>query len=187
MLPEIGEIKKRRKLSGLTQNDIATLSGISQSMVAKIESGKVSPSYNNVRRLLEALDSVEKEERTVAKDIMNTKIVFIKKTDEVEKVIKVMNRHNYSQIPVLERGHPVGMVTEKTIFDLVSNGKNLSKILNKTIEEVMYDSLPTIKEDESLDSVSALLKTNPAVLVVKGGKAEGIITKSDIFKLTKKS
>lgn len=187
MLPDIGEIKRRRKRLGLTQKEIAALAGVSQSIIAKIESGKVKPTYYSVKKIIEALDNVEKEEKTVAKDIMNTKIVYIGKDDKVRKVINVMNRTSYSQIPVLEKGHPVGTVTEKTVFDLMANGKNLSDILNKKIASVMDESLPTIKENESIETVSTLLKTNPGVIVVKGGKAQGIITKSDIFKLTKKS
>ncbi len=186
MLPDIRELKKRRKRLGLTQKEIATLAGVSQSIIAKIESGKVSPTYYTVKKIIEALDNVEKEEGTVAKDIMNTKIVYIDKNDKVEKVINVMNRTNYSQIPVLERGYPIGTVTEKTIFDLLSNGKKLSDILDKKIEDVMEESLPTIQENESIDSVSTLLKSNPGVLVVKGGRAIGIITKADLFKIVKK-
>ena len=187
MLPHINEIKKRRKLLGLTQKEIAALAGVSQSLITKIESGKIKPSYDNVRKILGALDSLEKEEEIVAKDIMNKKIVYIKKTDKIEKAINTMNHYSYSQIPVLEKGYPVGLVTEKTIFDLVSNGKDLSSILNKKIDSVMYESLPTIKENETIETISTLLKTNPAVLVVKSGKAEGIITKSDIFNIAKKS
>lgn len=186
MLPDISEIKKRRKRLGITQKEIATMAGVSQSIIAKIESGNVTPSYNTVRKILDALDNLEKEEKIVAKDIMNTKIVYLKKDDKVEKGISVMNRSNYSQIPVLEKGYSVGIITEKTIFDLISNGKDLSTIVNKKIESVMDESLPTIQESESIDNVSALLKTNPAVLVTKGGKAIGILTKSDIFKIAEK-
>ena len=185
MLPDIIEIKKRRKGVGLTQKEIAAMAGVSQSLIAKIESGKVRPTYENVKKIVDALDSLEREERLVAKDIMSKKVTSIKKSDKVEKAVDIMRRLGYSQLPVLERGHPIGTISEKTIVDLLSNGKDISNILNKTIRDVMEDALPTVNENESMETVSALLRTNQAALVTKGGKAIGIIAKADLFKIVK--
>lgn len=186
MLPEITEIKKRRKLADLTQKEIAVLAGVSQSLIAKIESNKVKPTYENVKRIVKALDEFEKEDRVIAKDIMNRNVVYVKKEYTVEKVINIMNRTNYSQLPVLERGYSVGAVTEMTIFDVVSSGKKLSDIFEKKIGHIMEESFPTIKKNESMDIISALLKDNHAVLVTRKGKVSGIITKADMFKVAKK-
>jgi predicted transcriptional regulator len=186
MLPSVGEIKSRRKRAGLTQKEIAAMAGVSQSLIAKIESGQVRPTYENVRKIIEALDNLEKKDTLVAKDIMSKNVTSIKKNDVVENAINTMRRSGYSQLPVLERGHSIGTISEKTIVDVVSNGKNLSQVLNKKVEEVMEESLPTVHENESMDTVSALLKTNTAVLVTKGGKALGIIAKADLFKIVKK-
>lgn len=186
MMPDMVEIKKRRKRAGLTQKEIAAMAGVSQSLIAKIESGKVRPTYENVKKIVEALDSLEKEEKLVAKDIMSSKVTSIKKSDKVDRAVDTMRRLGYSQLPVLERGYSIGTISEKTIVDLLSNGKDLSEILSKTIVDVMDDSLPTVNENESMETISALLKTNHAVLVTKGGKAIGIIAKADLFKIVKK-
>ncbi|MCK4496763.1 MAG: helix-turn-helix domain-containing protein, partial [Candidatus Aenigmarchaeota archaeon] len=50
MLPEIKSIKNRRKLLGLTQKDLAKQAGVSQSFIAKMESGRINPSYNHVKQ-----------------------------------------------------------------------------------------------------------------------------------------
>lgn len=186
MLPDIAEIKRRRKRLGVTQKEIAALAGVSQSLIAKIEAGKIRPTYVNVKTIIEALDGLEKEEKLAAKDIMNTKLMSVKKTDKVEKAIAIMNKSGYSQLPVLERGHIVGTISERTILDVVANGKDLAEILNKSVESVMNESLPTVQEAELIDTISTLLKTNHAVLVTKGGKIVGIITKADLFKIVKK-
>lgn len=186
MMPDIGEIKKRRKLVGMTQIQLASASGVSQSMIAKIESGKVSPAYHIVSKLMESLDNVADKDIVVVKDIMTTKLIFLRPKDNVEKAINIMNKNGFSQIPIIDKGYPVGVVTEKIVFDSISNEKDVKALLDKTVYDVMEDSLPTIREDESLESVSTLLRRNPAVLVVKKGKVVGIVTKSDIFKIVKK-
>lgn len=38
------EIKKRRKIIGLTQKELASRSCVSQSLIAKLESGNIEPS-----------------------------------------------------------------------------------------------------------------------------------------------
>ena len=53
MIPDIKEIKHNRMLLGLTQKDLASKTGISQSIIAKIESNKVSPSYEIIKRFMQ--------------------------------------------------------------------------------------------------------------------------------------
>lgn len=54
-IPTPEEIKKARKDSGKTQWDIAHLTGISQAMIARIESGTVDPSTSTLRKVIAAL------------------------------------------------------------------------------------------------------------------------------------
>ena len=61
MLPDVKEIKRRRKALGLTQKKLAMLAGVSQSVVAKIESGNVAPSYSIVKRLFDVFEEMSKQ------------------------------------------------------------------------------------------------------------------------------
>ena len=45
MFPNISEIKKRRKKLEITQTQLAVHANVSQSMIAKIESNMIEPSY----------------------------------------------------------------------------------------------------------------------------------------------
>lgn len=168
---------------GLTQKKLAMLAGISQSVVAKIESGKVRPSYATVQKIFNIFEEMGRETRVTAKDILNKRVVSVRKDDTVERAINTMRNFGYSQLPVLDRSQVIGTVSEKTILDIVSNGKSLSDILNKKVESVMTEALPRISENESIDVISALLRNNSAVLVTKKGKTTGIITKADLFKI----
>jgi predicted transcriptional regulator len=183
VLPDVRDIEKRRKALGLTQKKLSMLAGVSQSFVAKIESEKVSPGYEIVKKIFGVFDELSKEGRVAANQIMSKHVVAARKSDKVGLSIETMRKFGYSQLPVLDRNQVIGTISEKTILDIVSNGKSLSSILNKKVESVMTEALPRISENESVDVISALLQSNPAVLVTKKGKVTGIIAKADLFKL----
>lgn len=46
-------VREARKRAGLTQAQLATRSGTTQSAIARLESGRISPSLEQVQRLLE--------------------------------------------------------------------------------------------------------------------------------------
>ena len=186
MLPDVKEIKRRRKALGLTQKKLAMLAGVSQSVVAKIESGNVAPSYSIVKRLFDVFEEMSKQGIVTARQIMSRRVVSVRKGSKVGRAIETMRKLGYSQLPVLDRSHVVGTISEKIVLDIVSDGKSLPGILNKKVGSVMTEALPRISESESIDVISALLQHNPAVLVTKKGKVTGIITKADLFKIVKR-
>ncbi|MEM0475595.1 MAG: helix-turn-helix domain-containing protein [Candidatus Norongarragalinales archaeon] len=59
VLPELGEVKKRRKALNLTQSALARLAGVSQSFIAKVERGKSDPAYSLAKRVFDALEALE--------------------------------------------------------------------------------------------------------------------------------
>ena len=69
----LNEIKKLRKKYNLNQKELADKAGVSQSLIAKIESGKVEPTFTKAQKIFEALDELREKEEIKAKEIMNTK------------------------------------------------------------------------------------------------------------------
>ena len=66
MLPDLEEIQKRRRSLGLSQKKLASYASVSQSLIAKIEGGKIDPSYKNVKRIFKALENeMGKQKRTI--------------------------------------------------------------------------------------------------------------------------
>ena len=45
------DIAKIRKRLGMTQNQLSEISGVSQSLIAKIEANKVAPTYRIVKKI----------------------------------------------------------------------------------------------------------------------------------------
>ena len=70
MTYELEEIKKIRKKIGMTQTELANRSGVSQSLIAKIESGRIDPTYTKTQKIFAALSDLEKKEEIKAGQIM---------------------------------------------------------------------------------------------------------------------
>ncbi|MEM2994843.1 MAG: CBS domain-containing protein [Candidatus Bathyarchaeia archaeon] len=183
MLPSLDEIVKKRKMLGLTQKQLAKLAGISQSFVAKIESGKIDPSYSKVKVIFDVLERLETKVNYTAEKILHKGVVGVQLGDAVEEAIRLMMEHGYSQLPVFNGEQVVGCITEKTVLNQVAAGKDLSQISQKAVEEIMEEAPPRIDEKAPLPLISSLLQVYPAVLVTKKGKVTGIITKADLFKV----
>jgi predicted transcriptional regulator len=182
MLPNIDEMKRRRKNLGLTQKNLAGASGVSQSIIAKIESKKVSPSYAIVKRILDILEGMEKRNQITAKHVLSSRIISIEGGDRIRNAAKLMREHGYSQLPVFDKGHLIGSISEKAILDQISGGKKMSDLMDDKVIAIMEESFPTVRENESASAIVALLQDNHAVLVIRNGKALGIITKTDLLK-----
>ncbi len=183
MLPEIEDVSKRRKRLGIRQKELAKLAGVSQSFVAKLESGRIQPSYSNMKHILEVLESKEHEEQVTAKDIMYKKVIYIEKNDAVSKAIKLMRKHGISQLPVFDDGRPAGNISDKSLLDQIAKGKDMADLSNHPVSSIMEESFPLIPEDTPLVSITTLLRHSQSLLVTKKGKVIGIITKADLLRI----
>ena len=86
----IDRISKIRKQLGLTQIQLANLAGVSQSLIAKLESGRIDPSYSKVMQIVTALQHEQNKEKRTVEQIMTKSIASISPSDDVEKAIKLM-------------------------------------------------------------------------------------------------
>lgn len=182
-LPEINEIKRTRKHLDMTQTELARASGVSQSLIAKIESGRIDPAYSKIKAIFSALDrkaSFDPQARKItARELMTQRVLSLSKSDRLEKALKLMTEHDVSQIPVLDQGVCIGSVSEDRISELVDSGRKTAQML---VGEAMEDGFPAVPENADLRAVAGMLKHYKAVLVGKNGKIIGIITKFDIMK-----
>ena len=183
MLPSIEEVSKKRRIAGLTQQKLARLAGVSQSLIAKLESQKIDPAYTKVKSIFDALERLQTETEVRAEEVLHNKVIGIQKTDLVSKAVHTMAEHGYSQLPVFDGEHAVGSISEKTIIGKVSAGKDLSQVSKLCVGKVMEEAFPQVGEDAPLPLISSLLQVYPAVLILSKGKVVGIVTKADLLKM----
>jgi len=183
MLPSIEEVAKKRRIMGLTQQKLARLAGVSQSLIAKLESQKIDPSYTKVKAIFDALERLQTETEVRAEEVLHSKVIGIQKSDQVSKAVQTMADYGYSQLPVFDGEHAVGSISEKTIIGKVSAGKDLNQISKRSVGEIMEEAFPQVGEDAPLPLIASLLQVYPAVLISKKGKVVGIVTKADLLKM----
>ncbi|MBT3814875.1 CBS domain-containing protein [Candidatus Woesearchaeota archaeon] len=179
MLEDLNEIKRIRKKHGLNQKELAEKADVSQSLIAKIESGKIEPSFSNAKKIFQALEELREKEELKAKNLMNKKIVFAKANDKVKDIIQVMKKKSISQIPVMNKNNICGLLTEGLILRKIA--ANPEAINQLTVEEIMEDAPPIVSIRTGLKVILELLKDNLIVLVAKKGDIKGIISKSDLL------
>jgi len=174
--PDIRLIKERRRVLGLTQKQLANLSNVSQSLIAKLEAGKIEPSYSLVCRIFDSIGKISKRKDKKCMDLMTKKVISINPKDKVSRARDLMRKGKLSQLPVIQNGKSIGRISESVILDLFD--KDLEKIL---IEEVMEESFPVIDSNTPIRPIIELVKDSQAIVVVDKGKISGIITKSDLI------
>ena len=175
MTYELEEVKKIRKKLGMTQSELASCAGVSQSLIAKIESGRIDPTYTKANKIFTALNELEKKEEIKAEQLMTNKIIDISPDDSIKDAIAMMKKSQISQLPVIDNHKLIGLVSESTILDALLKSKATK------VKEIMQEAPPIVSKTTSIQVISNLLKYYPMVVVSEEGKLVGLITKSDLL------
>lgn len=106
---------------------------------------------------------------------MSKKTVTARRSDSVGEAQRALTRHAIRQLPVVERGRLIGIVTDR---DLRSAPPEARKV-----QDVMSFEPRTVDAAESIDSAAHLMRTWKvnALPVVRKGKLAGVITTSDLL------
>lgn len=176
IFPDINNIKERRIKLGINQKELAQRAGVSQSLIAKLEKGKIEVSYSIVKKIFLLLESMEHKNEKKASDIMSNKVYFLKKTDSIKAAKEMMKNKNISQIPIIEKNKSIGSISESDILDHFDEDINSMRV-----ENIISPAFPIIDTQTPISTIISLLKYSGAVLVSKEGNISGIITKSDLI------
>ncbi len=169
----------RRKL-GMTQHALAKMAGVSQSLIAKMEAGKIDPAYSKARRIIEAVERRQAASEKCAKELMHGGIQAVSSGETLRAAAQKMRRLSISQMPVVEDRQVVGSISEQAVLAHFSSDPKKMAVLR--VGEVMEEAFPTALPSTPLSAISTLLRHYPAVLVMEKGKIAGIITKADLLK-----
>ena len=174
------DLRRMRKNTGLTQKELAKKAGVSQSLIARIETKSVDPRLSTLQKIVDAL--LIEVEGGLAGDIMKSPVITVDVKDQVRDVVKLMRKNGISQIPVLRDTIIVGSIQESTILERFALTKDFKEIFDLTVDRIMEDPFPIVRDNDDVNEVIDLLfKGYPAILVRADDKLTGIITKIDVI------
>ena len=183
-LPDLAEIRVIRKQLGWTQRELAKATRLSQSFVNKIERNEADPGYRTAKGICQVLQqALTKKKRhgvsKTAQDIMTMNVEYVNSNQTVEEARKLMIKNDFSQLPVIDNGIVKGSITDRLLVRLGESDR-VSRI-----REIMERRFPVVDPDTKLETLRHLLDEYHAVLVDKGNKDYGIVTKHDLLKAMK--
>ena len=183
MLPRIDSIKQIRLKIGITQKNLATLTGVSTSMINQIESGRSQPSYDTAKKIFENLAKLEGESSShTAGDFCSKDIIKLKPSNTLHDAIKKMHELSISQIPVFVNSEIMGVVSEDGIVKhLVDMGE--AELKKAKLADTMDAIPPIVDFDTPANVLVPLIRYSKCILVSKKSKIIGIITASDTLKM----
>ena len=187
VLPKLEEIKKRRQALNLSQEYLARKAGVTRVLISQIERNHHSPSYATVDRIFTILET---EENEVMKKGMTAGEICVPRPGTIKKQLVTVSSHNtiktaeskmgsdgkISQLPVIDKGECIGLVTSQSILKKPPGAK--------IVKDAMISRPPTISEDTQITiQIKSLLDNSPCILVSdkKTGKIKGIIVAWDII------
>ena len=187
VLPKLEEIKKRRLALNLSQEYLARKARVTRVLISQIERNHHSPSYATVDRIFTILET---EENEVMKKGMTAGEICVPRPGTIRKQLVTVSSYNtiktaeskmgsdgeISQLPVIDKGECIGLVTSQSILKKPPGAK--------IVKDAMISRPPTISEDTQITiQIKSLLDNSPCILVSdkKTGKIKGIIVAWDII------
>jgi cystathionine beta-synthase len=105
-------------------------------------------------------------------------IVTATSSDTVAESVKRMKEHGISQLPVLDDGKVVGIVTESDLLEKLVDGR---ASLTSAVAEVMFRRVTTVRTSDDAVGLLALFAKGMVGLVLDdAGALAGVVTKMDL-------
>lgn len=174
------EIRRRRVALGISLGELARAIGRSDATLSRIERGQIRPSYELVQRILGYLEAQEglMAPRLTVGELMHRPLVSVDSNAPLTNAAQRMESGAYSQLPVVDNGRVVGSLSESALLRALAQ----PNAHRTRVREVLEASYPLLDEAFPADLLPPLLGRYPAVLVVRRGELQGIVTKADLIR-----
>jgi len=112
--------------------------------------------------------------------IMSTKIVTAKGNEKVSVALRAMVRHKIGSIIVVDKGNPIGILTERDVTTRLAKGQNLRTM---AVKNAMSKPLVTVAPSmEIWKAVEQMVRNDIRRLpVIDGDKLVGMVTERDML------
>jgi cystathionine beta-synthase len=99
-------------------------------------------------------------------------------TDVLTTAHNRLRNAGFSQLPVMDEGKLVGIVTEDTIIQHVFGRPEL---MNSTVGEAMQAAFIKLDKETSINNLVSMLQIQPYAAIMDGDMFMGLITRSDVL------
>ena len=125
---------------------------------------------------------------------MSHPVITVQPELPIQEALFRMRRENVRRFPVVDkRGHLVGIVSEMDLLEASPSDVSslsvheLTYLLHKiTVDEIMTKNVITVDEDTPIEEAARIMvdKKIGGLPVLSKGKVVGIITETDLFKVS---
>jgi acetoin utilization protein AcuB len=121
---------------------------------------------------------------------MTSNVITVNSSQPIIEVEQIMREYRIRQVPVVDDGKPVGIISREdlfraipSIFDPSISPESLDQAGRFDAGSVMNRSPITVEPSTPLEQAALLMRTHKsgALLVMQGGELAGIITETNIF------
>ena len=122
-------------------------------------------------------------DNTFVNQIMSKNLLTLDKSTSLQEAAEQMRKLRVGCVIVTEEGNPIGIITER---DFVTKIAAEGRPLFTEIKEVISSPLITIDSEETIWEASELMKEKliHKLPVIENGKIVGIVTTSDIVRIS---
>lgn len=99
-------------------------------------------------------------------------------TDILTTAHNRLRNAGFSQLPVMDEGRLVGVVTEDAVIQFVFGQPEL---MNSPVKDAMQTAFIKLEKDTSINNLVAMLSVQPYAAVMDGDEFVGLITRSDVL------
>ncbi len=104
--------------------------------------------------------------------------ITIGPTDVLTTAHNRLRNAGFSQLPVMEEGGLVGIITEDAIIQFVYGKPDL---MNAPVRDAMESAFIKLDKSESVNNLVAMLRVQPYAAILDGEEFLGLITRSDVL------
>jgi len=106
------------------------------------------------------------------------KVLGVRRTDEVEVVVKLMKQHDVSQMPVVDaEGRAVGMIHEYDLLNFLVEGKHR---LSEVVEPLVQPLQGVVALDTPIARLREIFADDNVAVVKEGDRVTGVVTRIDL-------
>ncbi len=119
----------------------------------------------------------------IAKDLVASQkgeLIALESTDTIENAIKVMEKNDYSQLPITTEKRITGSLNQNDIYKAIIKNPDVK---TKPVSSIMKPAFPFVDISTPIDALSTMLSDDHEAVLVRDFKVDKtyIITRSDVL------